>query len=368
MIVVWIGVLLAAVWAAHWGADRLASPLQKLRRQWGVSEAAGAAFVALATASPEIGTNAVSAAQGLSDIGLGNLLGSNIISVPAIVTVAYLASQTQEANRNLQQLNPSETDESPTNESNTNQFSTGRSGASEQSNGPRLNALRSWTGLRLKPEALTAQAIPYLLVIALAALLTIPAGWRGLQPIDGWIMLAAYGLYVTQAILRNRQSSQAVQWQEGEIWRAICGVLALAVGAYFVVSATERIVSILGISEIIGGLFITSTLSIAPEVFATWSVARSGQMTAATTSVIADNTATMTLAFFPLAIAGLPIEDMLLFSVNLAFVAILGAAYAGLIRWGKQESSFELWEVCLLIAIYLAYLLVMLVWVLDVFS
>ena len=356
MILLWICILLGAVWSAHWGADQLAEPLQKLRQQWGVSEAAGAAFVALATASPEVGTNTVSAIKGLSDIGLGNLLGSNIISVPAIVTVAYLASQTQKANQNIEAMEAAEAIDSPNAQP-----------SESQSNGPQLNVLKSWTGLRLKPEALTAQAIPYLLVIALAALLTIPPNWRGLQPIDGWIMLAAYGLYVAQAVLKNRQRGQRVQWKRSEIWRSICGVLALAVGAYLVVSATEQIVSILGISELIGGLFITSTLSIAPEVFATWSVARSGQMTAATTSVIADNTATMTLAFFPLAIIGLPIEDMLLFSVNLAFVAILGAAYAGLIRWGKQKSSFELWEVCLLIGIYLVYLWVMLVWVLDVF-
>ena len=350
MILLWICVLLGAVWAAHWGADQLANPLQKLRRQWGVSEAAGAAFVALATASPEIGTNTVSAVRDLSDIGLGNLLGSNIVSVPAIVTVAYLASQTQKANQNIEAIDLPKARQS-----------------NSQNSGPRLNVLKSWTELRLKPEALTAQAIPYLLVITLAALLTIPPGWRGLQPIDGWIMLAAYGLYVAQAVLRNRQRGQRVQWKGSEVWRSVCGVLALAVGAYLVVSATEQVVSILGISEIIGGLFITSTLSIAPEVFATWSVARSGQMTAATTSVIADNTATMTIAFFPLAIVGLPIEDMLLFSVNLAFVAILGAAYAGLIRWGKRESSFELWEVCLLIGIYLIYLLIMLTWVLDGF-
>lgn len=79
MIVFWILLLFGAVWAAHWGADKLAEPLQKLRHQWGLSESAGAAFIALATASPEIGTNTASAMQGLSDIGLGNLLGSNII-------------------------------------------------------------------------------------------------------------------------------------------------------------------------------------------------------------------------------------------------------------------------------------------------
>lgn len=85
--------MLASVWAAHWGSDKLAEPLKKLRQQWGISEAAGASFVALATTSPEVGTNTVSAIRGLSDIGLGNLLGSNIISVPAIVTVAYIASR-----------------------------------------------------------------------------------------------------------------------------------------------------------------------------------------------------------------------------------------------------------------------------------
>ncbi|MEM8722978.1 MAG: hypothetical protein AAGE84_27460 [Cyanobacteria bacterium P01_G01_bin.39] len=81
--------------------------------------------------------------------------------------------------------------------------------------------------------------------------------------------------------------------------------IAEGIAAYFIVTATERLVSLIGISQIIGGLLITSTLSIAPEVFATWSVAKSGQVTAATTSVIADNTATMTLALFPLALVGL---------------------------------------------------------------
>ena len=116
-ILLWSSVLVASVWAAHWGSDRLADPLQKLRRQWGLSEAAGAAFVALATASPEVGTNTAAAVRGLSDIGLGNLLGSNIISVPAIVLVSDLASRSKE---------------------------------------------RKKSGLEVKSEALNVQAIPYI--------------------------------------------------------------------------------------------------------------------------------------------------------------------------------------------------------------
>ncbi|WP_066377782.1 MULTISPECIES: sodium:calcium antiporter [unclassified Anabaena] len=318
----WVLVLAAAAWGAHWGADKLAEPLKKLRQQWGLSEAAGATFIALATASPEVGTNVASAVQGLKDIGLGNLLGSNIISVPAIVTVAYIASRKNARN------------------------------SSESSR-------RSQHSMRVKPEALYVQALPYLAIIALAAILTVPQPWRGLQPIDGWIMLVAYFIYVAQAIMRERQDAQAVRWNKKEISVAVIGVLLLGLGAYLTVTATENIVSLLGISKLIGGLFITSTMSIAPEIFATWSVARSGQVTAATTNVIADNTVTMTLAFFPLALVNLPVENLLIFSVNLGFVALLGAVYAAFIYWGADKNSFQLWEVIALNGVYFAYLAVM---------
>ncbi|WP_315787951.1 sodium:calcium exchanger [Fischerella sp. JS2] len=325
----WVLVLAAAAWGAHWGADKLAEPLKKIRQQWGLSEAAGAAFIALATASPEVGTNVVSAVQGLKDIGLGNLLGSNIISVPAIVTVAYIASRKHTKN--------------------------------SKSNRRRHHSMR------VKPEALYVQALPYLGIIALAAVLTLPQPWRGLQPIDGWIMLAAYIVYVAQAIMRDRQDGQAVRWNKKEIIVATLGVLLLALGAYFTVTATENIVSLLGISKLIGGLFITSTMSIAPEIFATWSVACSGQITAATTNVIADNTVTMTLAFFPLALVNLSIDNLLIFCVNLAFVALLGIVYAAFIYWGSDKNSFQLWEVITLNGVYFAYLAVMLFGVLKVF-
>jgi len=332
----WVLLLLASVYAAHWGADKIAEPLQKLRQQWGLSEAAGAAFVAFATASPEVGTNTTSAIRGFSDIGLGNLLGSNIISVPAIVTVAYIASCWR--NR----------------------------GKSRSKNNNSINNYISPRPLKVKSEALYVQAIPYLLIVALAALLTLPKPWRGLQPIDAWIMLAAYIIYLGNAILRQRKQGNKVQWNRKEIVTAVIGIILLIFGAYFTVTATEQIVSKLGISQIIGGLFITATLSIVPEVFATWSVARSGQLTAATTSVIADNTATMTLAFFPLALVTLPVENLLLYSVNLAFVALLGIVYAAFLYLGKPNYSFTLKEVLMLNGIYVVYLAVMVFGVLKV--
>ncbi len=285
---------------------------------------------------PEIGTNTTSALRGFSDIGLGNLLGSNIISVPAIVTVAYIASWWR--NR----------------------------GKSRNNNSNNHNNSTSSKALKVKSEALYVQAIPYLLIVALAALLTLPKAWRGLQPIDAWIMLAAYVIYLGNAILRKRKQGDEVEWNRKEIVTAVIGVVLLIFGAYFTVTATEKIVSSLGISRVIGGLFITATLSIVPEVFATWSVAGSGQLTAATTSVIADNTATMTLAFFPLALVTLPVDNLLLYSVNLGFVALLGLIYAAFLYWGKPNYSFSLKEVLILNGIYVVYLAVMVFGVLKV--
>ncbi|MEQ8538505.1 MAG: hypothetical protein RIB93_13790 [Coleofasciculus sp. D1-CHI-01] len=342
MLFFWFLVLIGAVLAAHWGADHLAEPLKKLRKQWGLSEAAGAAFVALATASPEFGTNAVSAVRGLSDIGLGNLLGSNIISVPAIITTAYIASQWGSGSKRT-----------------NSEHSSNRADST-------YDYQRKKRVMRVKREALTVQALPYLAVIALAALLTIPKPWRGLQPIDGYIMLAAYFAYLAQAILRKRQRGKEVKWSKKQITLAVMGIALLCLGAYFTVMATENIVSALGISKLIGGLFITSTMSIAPEVFSTWSLAKSGQITAAVTGVIADNTATMTLAFFPLALVTLPVENFLLYSVNLGFVALLGVVYAAAIKFGSEKRSFELWEVLALNGVYVAYLAVMLFGILNV--
>ena len=91
----WVVILGLAAWAAHWGADQLLTPLKLLRKQWGLTASAGAAFLAIVTASPEVAINITSAARDVSNIGLGNLLGSNIISIPLMVTIAYFASRKQ---------------------------------------------------------------------------------------------------------------------------------------------------------------------------------------------------------------------------------------------------------------------------------
>lgn len=327
----WVGVLVLAAWAAHWGADQLLTPLKLLRKQWGLTASAGAAFLAIVTASPEVAINITSAARGVSDIGLGNLLGSNIISIPLMITIAYFASRKQFKN------NPNHQDH-----------------------------LKAHI-LALNKRSVPVLSLPYLVIIALVAILTIPETWRGLQPVDGWIMLGAYAAFLTHAIIRGRKEGEKVEWTQKKIWLSIAGAIAIAAGAFFIVKATENIVSALGISEIVGGLFITGIMTTAPEVFKTWSVVKGGEVTAGTTSVIADNAITMTVAFFPLALVNTPVEDFLLYWVNLAFVGLMPLLYSLFVHQSKELHGFSKWQIFVFDAAYVVYLLIMAFFVLKLF-
>jgi len=340
MTIVWVAVLLAAVWTAHWGAERLSSPLKKLRSQWGFSVVAGGSFLGLASAAPEIGINTTSAIRGVGDIGLGALLGSNVIAIPIMIVVGYLATRKKGLSSGGQK--------------------TGNDGGRQSRDHAEH---RSEQLLRVERGAVSVQAIPYLGIVALFAVLTLPKPWRGLQPLDGWILLVAYLAYLAQALLRGRQAGEKVEWQRKERWMAAAGLGALAIGAYFTVFSTERIVGALGISNIVGGLFITAPVAALPEIFATWYVARSGQVTSAITSVIGDHAVTMTLAFIPLTIIGTPISNLQLFWVTLAFVALMPALYGAFIHLGADRHGFKLWQVIALPAVAAAYVALVVFWV-----
>lgn len=62
--------------------------------------------------------------------------------------------------------------------------------------------------LKVDPTAVTVQAIPYLVIVAIVAILTVPKQWRGLQPVGGWIMLGVYLVYLAQALHQNFSSKE----------------------------------------------------------------------------------------------------------------------------------------------------------------
>lgn len=327
MIWLWTAVLLASVFAAHWGAEQLANPLKKLRRRWGFTAAAGGALVGLASASPDIGINTASAITGSAEIGLGNMLGSNVVSVPGMVAVAYLATRKRQLGGNE--------DSGPTSTSG------GDSDHSEHVDEQVLDIDR---------QAVTVQALPYLAVVTLAAVLILPPPLRGLQPIDGAIMAAAYLCYLSQALLRGRSGGEAVEWRTKEVALAVGGVAVLAVSSYFITTSTERLAVAAGLSNVVAGLFLTATMTAVPAWFATWAVARSGQVVSAATNTLADNTVAITIGFVPLAIVRVPVQDTLLVAVTFVFVALMPVLYAALTHMGRDESLSRRDVVVLLVA------------------
>lgn len=75
------------------GADRLVLGATSIARGLGISERViGVTVVAVGTSLPELATTVVAAARGQSDIGLGNVLGSNVFNVGGIVGVTALCT------------------------------------------------------------------------------------------------------------------------------------------------------------------------------------------------------------------------------------------------------------------------------------
>ena len=359
----WAGVLIIGVLFAHWGSEKVTNPLKKLRRQWGLSAVAGGAFIGIAAASPEVTINAVSAYRNVSDIGLGVILGTGIIGIPLTTTVAYLASRKRG-------LGSGDGRTSSSGNSQSGQGNSSSSGGSQSAQGSSEHGRHRQTQLlRVSRDATWVLALPYLGILAVVAILTLPAQWRGLQPIDSWILLAAYFAFLGQAVLRGRQQGENVQWSLTEISLAIVGLLAIAVGAYAAVRATENIAAALGISQVVAGIFITAVVSAAPEAFSTRSAIQSGQVTAGTTTVIGDKAVTMTIAFVPLGLVTMTIQNFQLFWVSLAFVALMPATFAALIHMGSSDPKhgFKRWQVLILDGLYLAYIGIVIFWVLNIF-
>lgn len=336
----WGVILVAAIWTAKWGADQMAAPLKKLRKQWGITQVAGASLLAILTASPEVGISTVSALRNAGDIGLGTLLGSNIIAIPLIMTIAYAASRKKfkdnKADKGQKQL--------------------------EQKHDEHLKEHL----LSLSKRSATVLALPYLGIIALVAVLTLPQDWRGLQPLDGWIMLGAFFLFLAQSLWRGRKEGEEVEWKKKQVILAFLGAAALVAGAYFTVRAAENVISAFGISQIIGGIFITGTLSTAPEVFKTWKIVGSGQPTAGSTSVIGDKAITLSLGLVPLSLVTTPIGNFQLFWINLIFVALMPLVLSVMIL-KNRHSGLKLWNVLVLDALLVLYVFIILKWVLDLF-
>jgi cation:H+ antiporter len=209
--------------------------------------------------------------------------------------------------------------------------------------------------LQLKSYSVFVQALPYLAMIALVAVLTLPPRWAGLQPIDGALLLAAAAAYLSQALIRRRGDPDPRRRIAKHVVIALFGIAIIGAGAVAAVQATNVIGAFLGISPVVAGLFITGLLCALPESIAAWPLAHDGRATVTASTTIADGTLSISLAFVPLALYGAPIGDVALYLANLVAIFALVSLYVVINR--RKPSGYATGrEVVLMDMVYLAYI------------
>jgi cation:H+ antiporter len=311
---IWLGFVVGGVLAMQWGVNRACPILVGLRSRFGLSAAAGGAFMGLATASPEISVNLASVALGWPDLGLGAALGSNVPALPLIFAVSYLSRRFAAGPEHLSHPPPP----------------------------------------RVQPDAVPVQVVPYLIVLALLAVLTLFPGQEGLQPIDGLVLAAAFGVYLAY-ILRQRQPAPEKRRGPPGYGRALLGIPAIGLGAVASVVGARHVTDALGISDLIGGLFVIGLLCALPESFAAWRLTREGRTTSAVSGAVADGIVSLTLALVPPALVGTTVGNGGIYALNLAFLFLALAGYA-VMNHRNRGQELGLVRVALYVCAYCAYL------------
>ena len=299
-VVLWLGVVIAGIAAMQWGAARVCALFGTLRRHWGLPATAGGVLLGLATASPEVSVNVASVAFGWPDLGLGAALGSNVPALPLIFAVSYASTRWHRRGRAEE--------------------------GGARSPEPRDGGEAPSPVPRVQPDAVDVQALPYLLVLLLLALLSLPPRWAGLQPIDGLLLLLAFALYFVRALRRSREVDPCGVPRRA-LLSALIGLPVIAGGAVAAVMAARRLDETLGIPDLVGGLFVIGLLCALPEAFAAWRLSHEGRATGAVSSAVADGVVSLTVALVPLAVVGATIGNAALYAVNLAFIALVLLAY-----------------------------------------
>jgi cation:H+ antiporter len=206
------------------------------------------------------------------------------------------------------------------------------------------------------PAAVEVHALPYLLVVLLLAALTLPQGWAGLQPPDGILLLAAWGVYLARALLRPRQTMEELdRAAEVPIARALLGVPAIALGSLASVLAARHLADAFGASDLVVGLFVIGLLCALPESFAAWHLAREGKTTTAVSTAMGDGIVSLTVALVPPALAGGTVGDAALYLINLAFLVFVLLAYITLNHF-RRGQELGLGPVSLFVGSYAVYL------------
>lgn len=309
------------------GADYLVEGSSSLAKRFGVPTLViGLTVVAFGTSAPEFVVNLIAAARGSAGIALGNINGSNIVNILLATGLAALITRIP---------------------------------------------VRSRTVLKEIPFMLLA-GLSLLVVISDGFLLG--AGEASINRIEGLMLLGFFGVFLYYLFLsaRDNMALAKVESQDRSVVLSalftIMGLAGLIIGAKLTVDSGVTIAGALGVSEGLIGLTFVAIGTSLPEIVASLSAAKKGEMDLAVGGIIGSNIfniflvigATAAISPVELRVGSSEIQDagIALIAMLLLFGAIL------LNRWRKGPSdtqSISKLEGVIFVSVYIAYFIFTLV-------
>ncbi|MEZ4460798.1 MAG: calcium/sodium antiporter [bacterium] len=227
--------------SSSFGGDRLVQGASSLARSFGISSLViGLTVVAFGTSAPELAVSVNGALHHSGDVAVGNVVGSNIFNVLAILGLSALI-----------------------------------------------------TPLAVQSSLIRLE-IPLLVVVSLALPLFAMDGVLG--RLDGALFFIAAVIYTVWVVVQSRKQASTVREEDvtPEPWwksalNLIVGLGLLVLGARWVVDGAVEIARFLGLSELVISLTIIAAGTSLPEVVTSISAALKGERDIAVGNVVGSN-------------------------------------------------------------------------------
>jgi cation:H+ antiporter len=303
-----------------YGADKLVDGASALAKRYNIPDIViGLTIVAFGTSAPEMAINMVAAVKGSTELVLGNVLGSNIFNVLAILGITAMIAP-----------------------------------------------------LSVKKNTVKWE-IPFSLFAAVLVLLLSWDNWSNpadniIEPRDGIIMLLFFGVFLVYNfnLARTHPDELQVETHKYPIWKSILfmviGLAGLIAGGQLIVTHAVQLASYLGVSERIIALTIVSIGTSLPELATSIVAVRKNEVDIAIGNVVGSNIFNI---FLVLGVSTLtkativPNESFADIIVNIiAGILLIGFVLRGKPKGaGKWEGrSLNRWEGFAFLLFYVGYL------------
>lgn len=274
-----------------WGADKLTEGATVLAQKMNIPQIViGLTIVALGTSMPEFFVSFVSALKGTADLAIGNIVGSNIFNVMAIVGIAAMVSP------------------------------------------------------MIINKSTVKKDIPFALFASVALFVMSIDG--KISRIDGILLLIAFGgfmWYTLQLAKTGEMEDSTERRNDLPVWKIaffiLIGLGCLIGGSNIFVDGATNIARTLGVSEAVIGLTIVACGTSLPELATSVVAARKGQSAIAIGNVIGSNVFNILLilgttgTITPLLMSGITMIDMGLMLLSMVLLWLFSFTKYTLSRW-----------------------------------